>query len=151
MKTKRQPTAEQKARAAERRERFAKLAKMVSEMSDEQRAELVSRVGAIVTVEGRPLSVHNSCLILTQFPTASVVAGFAQWKNAGRSVKKGEHGLAIWVPTGRGSTAEPTAADVAGAAEGEGEQKRPGFVMGTVFDITQTETEEERAARKEAE
>ena len=143
-----QPTAEQKAAAAQRRERFTELANDISRMTDDERAALVARVGAIVTCEGRALSVHNSCLVLTQLPTASMVGGFCQWQAHGRSVRKGEHGLMIWVPTSRKDNAEP----VAGAeqVEGEGKAKRSGFVMGTVFDVTQTEPTADRADRPDA-
>src|SRR5436190_4702843 len=122
----RQSTPEQKAAAVERRARFTELANQVAEMTDADRAALVAHVGAIVTCEGRALSVHNSCLVLTQLPTASMVGGFRQWKAHGRSVKKGEHGLMIWVPTSR-KDAEPTATEgppAASAGEGEGEGKR---------------------------
>jgi hypothetical protein len=95
MKTRRQPTAEQKQKAAERRERFTALAKQVASMSEDERSALVMKVGAIVTCEGRALSVHNSCLVLTQLPTASIVGGFWQWQDKGRKVRKGEHGLMI--------------------------------------------------------
>ena len=133
-----QPTAEQKAAATARRERFTELANDIARMSDDERAALVARVGAIVTCEGRALSVHNSCLVLTQLPAASMVGGFRQWMAHGRSVRKGEHGLMIWVPTSRKDDAPPTDGQ---AAEGEaaGAGKRAGFVMGTVFDVTQTE------------
>src|SRR4029079_10581400 len=116
MKTpKRQPTAEQRQKAAERRERFTALAKQVAAMSDDERTALVMKVGAIVTCEGHPLSVHNTCLVLTQLPTASMVGGFWQWQDKGRRVKKGEHGLMIWIPTAKGEKPE----DAAPVADGE--------------------------------
>jgi hypothetical protein len=137
----RQPTPEQKAAAAERRARFTALANRVAEMSDDERAALVARVGAVVTCEGRELSVHNSCLVLTQLPAASMVGGFRQWQAHGRSVRKGEHGLMIWVPTNRTADAEPNTSTTQPAdAPAEGDEKRAGFVMVTVFDISQTET-----------
>src|SRR5438067_10467069 len=117
----RQPTAEQRARAAERRERFTALAGRVARMTDEERAALVAHVGAVVTCEGRALSAHNSCLVLTQLPTASMVGGFRQWQAHGRSVKKGEHGLMIWVPTTRKTDAEPTTGATQPAAEAPAE------------------------------
>jgi N-terminal domain of anti-restriction factor ArdC len=143
----RQPTAEQKAAAVQRRERFTALAKHVAAMSEDDRAALVMKVGAIVTCEGRALSVHNSCLVLTQRPTASMVGGFRQWQAHGRSVKKGERGLMIWVPTTRKDDATPTATEAQGAGEGAEEgAKRAGFVMGTVFDVSQTEPTPTREA-----
>src|SRR4029453_14698039 len=96
------------------------------------------RCGAVVTCEGRALSPFNTCLVLNQLPTASMVGGFRQWKDKGRCVKKGEHGLAIWIPTGKGEKGEENAPP----PEGEGiddAPKRAGFIMGTVFDVIQTE------------
>ena len=138
-----QPTPEQKAKAAARRARFTELAKQVAALSDDERGALVARVGAVVTCEGHALSVHNSCLVLTQLPTASMVGGFRQWQAHGRRVQKGERGLMIWVPTSRKDDApaaecQPTA----DAGEAEGDGKRDGFVMGTVFDVSQTEAAE---------
>src|SRR3954471_15954290 len=115
-----QPTPEQKAKAGERRARFTELAKHIAALTDDERAALVARVGAVVTCEGRALSVHNSCLLLTQLPTASMVGGFRQWQVHGRSVRKGEHGLMIWVPTSRKDEAESPAVEgeaVAGAGK----------------------------------
>jgi hypothetical protein len=136
--TRRQPTAEQKAKAAERRERFKALAGRVAAMSDDERAALVMKVGAVVTCEGHGLSAFNSCLVLTQLPTASMVGGFHQWRTKGRKVRKGEPGLMIWIPTGRkdeAGDAAPTPEADAGADKG----RRSGFVLGYVFDIGQTE------------
>jgi antirestriction protein ArdC len=95
------------------------------------------KVGAIVTCEGRSLSPFNTCLVLNQLPTASMVGGFRQWLDKGRAVKKGEHGLMIWIPT-KGKDDKPTAEDI------EQETARPNFVMGTVFDISQTEASQNR-------
>src|SRR5262245_53593411 len=113
-------------------------------------AAMVSSV--IRTIEGRELSIFNQCLLVNQLGTASIVGGFQQWKRAGRSVVKGERGLAIWIPTGRRaagadeSAAEPASGDVFSLVDGEpadgpGEGQRGavrGFVIGTVFDISQT-------------
>jgi hypothetical protein len=130
-------TPESMAKTLERRERFRQLVKTVSAMSEDERTALVMKCGAIVTCEGRALSPLNSCLVLSQFPTASMVGGFLQWKAHGRSVKKGEHGLSIWVPTGRKSER----AELKEISESK--EKPGGFIMGTVFDITQTEISKE--------
>src|SRR5207244_12427451 len=144
----RPPSPEQKQKAAERRERVRALAAQVAQMSEDDRAQLVMTVGAIVTCEGRALSAFNSCLILSQLPTASMVGGFWQWKDKGRAVKKGAQGLMIWIPTEKGDKGERAApASVPDAAEGEGEEKggkRCRFVMGTVFEVSQTEAESDR-------
>jgi N-terminal domain of anti-restriction factor ArdC len=143
----RQPTAEQKQKAAERRERFTALAKHVADMTEDERGALVMKLGAIVTCEGRALSPFNTCLVLTQLPTASMVGGFRQWIDKGRAVKKGEHGLMIWVPTKGKEDADKPAEP---AAEVEGTAKRSGFIMGTVFDVSQTEESKPQAVRFDA-
>ncbi len=43
-------------------------------------------------------SVGNVLMIAQQKPDASHVAGFHAWKELGRTVKKGQHGLAIYAP-----------------------------------------------------
>jgi N-terminal domain of anti-restriction factor ArdC/IrrE N-terminal-like domain len=43
-------------------------------------------------------SFNNWLLIYTQRPDATRVAGFRTWKNLGRFVKKGEHGIRIFAP-----------------------------------------------------
>lgn len=143
----RAPTEEQKAKAAERREKFRALCKAVADMSEDARAALVSRAGGILTCEGRPLSTHNSCLLLSQFSGVSVVGGFWQWQKCGRRVRKGSTGLSLWIPTavkaGVVSTeAEPAAPPV----EGEKKAGRSRFIVGTVFDITQTDAMDEPEA-----
>jgi antirestriction protein ArdC len=140
---KRQLTVEQEAARDERRARFKDLCKRVAAMSDVERAELTNRVGAIMTCEGRTLSLHNTLTVLLQNPRASVVGGFRQWLAAGRCVRKGEHGAMIWVPCGvrQGTEGEP--ANATAAEDEAGNDRR--FIMGTVFDVSQTE---ERVAEK---
>lgn len=124
---KRKLTPEQEAARDARREKFKALAKQVSEMSDAQRAELVNGVGAVVTCEGRALSMKNTCLLFLQSGgTVSMVGGFRQWIKAGRCVQKGQRGMMIWVKCGGKED---------GTEDGE---DGPRFVTGTVFDITQT-------------
>jgi hypothetical protein len=147
--SRRAPTAEQKAKAAERRDRFRALAKAVAEMTDAERAALVDRCGAVVTIEGHPLSFFNNCLVLSQNPGASVVGGFAQWLRAGRAVRKGERGLGIWVPVGKSKGDDALAAgagEQTADADGNDGAGRPRFIMGTVFDIAQTDEVEVAAA-----
>jgi len=139
---KRQATAEQKAAAEARRERFRAIVRAVAAMSDEQRAAIVERIGAVPTCEGRVLSVFNSCLILTQHPQASMVGGFRQWLDKGRAVKKGEHSLMIWIPK-KGKESEST------EPKPNADKEEMAFFMGTVFDISQTievETSRQEAA-----
>jgi hypothetical protein len=102
---------------------------------------LVARVGAVLTCEGRALSPHNSLLLLAQCEGVSLVGGFWQWKAAGRRVRKGETGLGIWIPTHKAGEGEELPAAEGGAGEGEGKRRRR-FVMGTVFDIGQTDPDD---------
>jgi len=137
----RKATPEQKAAKAARREQFRALVKQVAAMSDAERAQIVSRVGAILTCEGRQLSPVNTTLLLMQMPNASLVGGFRQWLKAGRAVKKGNHGAMIWVPIKKGRQAEPDPPEDADEEKPETEAGggTTRFVIGTVFDISQTE------------
>lgn len=87
--------------------------------------EFANRAG-LRTIESRPLSHFNSCLVMRQLPQATILGGFRQWKGKGRSVRKGEHGATIFVPIG----SKNDAGDIT---------ERTGFVFGTLFDISQTE------------
>ena len=110
----------------ERRARLREIASQVAKMSDEQRAALAARV-SITTIEGRSLSMHNQCLLAYQIPSATIVGGFKQWIKAGRAVMKGQHGSVIWVPIGR---KDKETGEI---------QERTGFVLGNVFDVSQTQ------------
>jgi hypothetical protein len=132
---KRTITEADRAKAAERRERARAIAKAVSAMSEAERAALVERCGSIVTVEGRALSMHNTCMILHQCAGASVVGGFRQWLKAGRCVRKGQSGISIWVPCVRKPNAEAAAHLGVNPANAPNETY---FTLGTVFDISQT-------------
>lgn len=114
----------------ERKSKMRAIAAQISKMTPEQRAEFAARMPAIVTIEGRALSVFNCCLLATQCPTCTVVGGFRQWIKSGRAVRKGEHGYAIWVPMG------PRKQD-GDAATDQSDETR--FILGTVFDVSQTD------------
>lgn len=129
-------TQDQRDKAAARKASFRALAKRVADMTPDARAELAGRMMP-QSVAGTSLSVHNACLIAFQNPNATIVGGFRQWLNAGRAVRKGEHGLMIWVPCFR----KPEGAEA--AAGGEPTDKF--FVMGTVFDVSQTDAVEVEA------
>lgn len=80
-------------------------------------------------------SPNNVWLIMAQRPEATRVAGFHTWRKLGRSVKAGEHGIAILAPCVY--RARPLEA-------GEEEQRREparvlrGFRVVHVFDVEQT-------------
>lgn len=143
--TRKAPTEEQKAAAKERRAQIAKMMATIKAMPEEKRILLASRFG-IRNAEGRELSVYNQCLLIAQNDKVTIVGGFSQWKKLGRSVKKGSRALAIWVPCSRkadstGSAIVPHGVDPADLDESF-------FVLGNVFDISQTETESEKLARE---
>src|SRR6266478_778078 len=79
-------------------------------------------------------SFGNVCLIVSQRPDASRVAGYKAWQKLGRQVRKGEHGIRILAPC-RVKVAEWE------GSEGErGSAFRVvGFRCVSVFDVQQTE------------
>ena len=132
------PTPAQQEAAKARRERFRAIVKQIAAMDAGQRAFLASK-GVLMTCEGHTLSLGNQLLLALQCPDATIVGGFRQWKNQGRSVKKDEHGHMIWVPIGTGEpdADTPQPSDIEG--EGEAKPTRLRFIVGTMFDIAQTE------------
>lgn len=133
---KRQATPAQKAAAAERRAKIAALAGEIRKMTDSQRAQMAQQM-PVVTIEGRCLSVFNQCLLTMQQGSVTVVGGFKQWRQSGRIVRKGERGLALWVPIGGAQEGEDTDTE---------ENARPRFMLGTVFDVSQTDEIQAEAA-----
>lgn len=123
-----QATPEQKIAAAEKRARLQAMSREIAALTDAQRAAIVAHLGAVPTCEGHPLSVHNSCLLLAQKPETSLVGGFNQWRAVGRQVSKGARALFIIIPK-------------AIKDDGDAEPGKPAFLLGCVFDITQTEEE----------
>jgi hypothetical protein len=75
-------------------------------------------------------SWHNVCLIASQCPTATRVAGFQTWRTLGRFVRKGEKGIAILAPIIGRRQAE---------ADDTNARTVVGFRAAYVFDIAQTE------------
>jgi len=129
----RKPTQQQREAAKAKRAKMYELAKEVTKLTAEQRAELVNRAGGIVTVEGHRLSGFNTIFLLHQLSEGdaiSVVGGFKQWKKAGRQVRKGEHGFSIWFPSVKKDKPED---------DEQVEQEYIRMGLGTVFDVTQTD------------
>jgi hypothetical protein len=113
----------------DRKEHARNLARKISKMTDDERRRLAA--GLLVrTIEGRILSPVNQLLIAGQGAAgATIVGGFRQWLKAGRVVKKGEKSLAIWCPTTRKARNPKTGAE---------EPDETGFILGSVFDVSQT-------------
>ena len=89
-------------------------------------------------------SPGNVLLILQQRPEATHVAGYHAWRDLGRQVQKGEHGITILAPiVRRMPTEEASAPAPAGSVS---QSPTPalmkavvGFKTATVFDISQTQ------------
>lgn len=128
-KWKKLSAVEKDAYRKDKREHFgavANLAKALQErakVSPEDKAAVDKAIGTF-----RMYSPTNAMLIFVQKHDATLVAGFHDWRKHGRKVRKGEHGLSIWIPLGLNKKSEPDAIE-----------EPTGFALGTVFDISQTE------------
>ena len=83
-------------------------------------------------------SFHNVLLIACQCPTATRVAGYQRWKQLGRQVRRGEHGIAILAPIIR-RTRQPEATVQSDEAEAQPLRPVTGFRTVYVFDVSQTD------------
>jgi len=90
-------------------------------------------------------SPSNVLLIAVQRPDATRVAGFQTWKTLGRSVCKGEKGIAILAPClyrGPDDSPGPRASSAeAQTAQDRAHRELRGFRVVHVFDVSQTEGE----------
>jgi hypothetical protein len=93
-------------------------------------------------------SANNMLLIVAQCPHATQVRSFNQWKENGRSVRKGEKGLRIFAPM-TVKKKDETGAPV--LDENGQEKKRTLFRPVAVFDISQTDPTEGETAPEESE
>ena len=79
-------------------------------------------------------SLTNTILIYLERPNATRCASFAYWKQHGRRVRKGEHGIRILVPLwGKGKDGK-TKTD-----EQKGNEAPTYYRVGYVFDVSQTD------------
>lgn len=81
-------------------------------------------------------SFQNTILIMVQQPEATLVNAYDRWKQLGRQVKKGEHGIKIFYPTFR--KIEESDPDT---GETRDVKRLASFGIGAVFDVSQTEGE----------
>ncbi len=132
-----QLTAEQQAKRDERRAKFKALWKQVADMPEADRIKATAHLG-LVTCDGHSLSLCNSMLIVLQCPTATVLGGFRQWLKHGRAVRKGEHALMIWIPTGAKAKPSDGAISAPDATTETVADSDKRFLIGSVFDIMQT-------------
>lgn len=94
-------------------------------------------------------SYGNQCLIFAANPNATDVASLKKWNGLGRKVKKGEHGIDIFVPSKFKKWVEKPVLDKDGKKtydkDGNLVTKKVAvdgldFKIGSVFDISQTES-----------
>lgn len=110
------------------------LAKLAAALAEGKSEALTAYLGTMAKFHR--YSFGNVMLILFQRPDATRVAGFHAWRDLGRYVKKGEHGIAILAPMLlRQRDAEPK----------DGETVEPRKVLRFrvvhVFDVSQTDGE----------
>jgi len=106
------------------------LAELANQLAAGKSEELVKFLDAMSSFHD--YSWGNCMLIVRQFPSAKLVAGFKAWRKHGRFVKKGEKGICILAP-------------MVGKKEddsGDEVQAVFGFRAAHVFDISQTDGEE---------
>lgn len=123
----------------------------IEQMTDQALADLGEALAAgrsdklqsYLTTMGRfhQYSWGNVLLILTQRPDATHVAGFNKWKELGRFVRKGEHGIVILAPVMR------RVGDIVEQKEDGTEESKPLRQMVNVkpvyvFDVSQTDGKE---------
>lgn len=133
-RTRRRLTDEERAqRRAEDRERLEQAARrLLTSEGWQQWVRVRARNGL------RRYSVGNQLLIAMQAPDATFIVGFHAWKDLGRRVARGEHGIRILAPmpiiqeSGDASPAE-------GEAPADGDNVRVLFKSVAVFDVAQTE------------
>jgi antirestriction protein ArdC len=103
-----------------------RLAAAVEEMADSERFGkwLLARAAF------HDYSFNNLCLIVSQRPDATRVAGYKTWQKLGRQVRRGEHGIRILAPC------------VIKRETDQGEDGRAVFFRTvSVFDVSQTDGE----------
>lgn len=93
-------------------------------------------------------SPGNVLLILSQRPDATQVAGFNTWRDLGRAVNKGEHGIAILAPIFPRQREGDAVTEPAGGRQAGTEDERAikgspvRYRVAHVFDVSQTEGRE---------
>lgn len=95
------------------------------DMAKRAETDHADEVSALAAVLGN-YSMRNAALIWSQCPDATAVAGFHDWRKAGRVVRKGSKGIAILAPMARKRE------------DGEGSELA-GFRVVYVFDVSQTD------------
>lgn len=122
-----------------KREFIHGIAAAIGKLNAVQRAELLTRIGGVATIEGHKLSDYNTIFLWYQrqeLGMLSIVGGFQQWHKAGRVIKKGEKGLAMLFPM-FSERKDRDGNPIINPLTGE-KDILTRFNVGTVFDISQT-------------
>lgn len=132
------PTKEQiEKQRAERKEKRVAIMKRMHELMDTLSQEGKQPPLGYVSPKGYQFSARNCCMLAVQDVPYGVVAGFQQWKQIGRSVKKGEHGALILFPiTKKAKEDENRPTDTSISAK----DLEVHFSTTTVFHFNQTES-----------
>ena len=113
----------------EKLDKIKKMREYLKSLSKEDRQQIADKYG-YHSIDGHTYSRTNQCFLAFQTSfndnIQGTFAGFKQWKNAGRTVKKGEHGYMIWFPAGFKNQDN----DIVEVTH---------YYTTTVFDISQTE------------
>lgn len=113
---------------SEKKQKIQELKNWLANFGEEQQAEKAKELN-IKTVNGHLLSIRNQLILFKQNKNVSIVAGFKQWKGAGKQVKKGSKSLMIFVPSVSKSKDKET----------QEETEYVNFYPVNVFDISQVE------------
>jgi len=101
-------------------------------LSDKQKGEILDKIQAL-SIEGRPYSPTNQCLLAMQEGQKGTYGGFNQWRQAGKKIKKGAKGFLIFFPSKSGhSSNEPS-------EEGEEDTTAMRFFCTYIFHESQVE------------
>ena len=79
-------------------------------------------------------SLNNTAMIYLQKPRAQFLKGYKSWQKLGRQVKKGEKAIQIFAPMSRKAETK----------DGKEERKLSGFRLISVFDLSQTEGDDDK-------
>lgn len=106
------------------------LATLVENLEHGKSDQLVLYIAAMAKFHR--YSLRNIMLIVSQFPTATQVAGFRAWKKLDRYVKKGEQAITIFAPMIYRNDSESVLPE---------DEPRIRFRAAHVFDLSQTDGE----------
>lgn len=131
---KRKATPEQIQR---KKEMMKNLLSMLKTLDENQRQAIAEKL-PLMNPEGHSFSPNNVCLIAYQNDAnipLTILAGFKQWIDKGRVVKKGEHGFTIFYPSQ--AKGKKDNENISNGSDDESLNLR--YYTTTVFDISQTE------------